>query len=233
MKMFVALTVVAVGILNSASAFAAPEELVGSWLVREENGQPQSNYYKNYYSDGRFTVEEICPVEEKNMGAGSGSSKVICYESKVRQRGSWEKIDDNTIVEKCEMGDKGNVKISYTLADGILHQSFAYNAAPEKKYSQKLCYVERLDSPKVRDRQSTKEYKVKHFGTFGSADGVVFIMDGKHYDDIDKLNADIPDDKSQIENISAIKSRNAFNYMTDEEIAAGNTGVIVITLLKK
>ncbi|MDE6534402.1 MAG: hypothetical protein K2K82_00150 [Muribaculaceae bacterium] len=73
MKMFVALAVAAFGIVNSVSVFAADSNnLLGSWLLREENGQQQSNYYKHYYSDGRFTVEEMCPVKDRVMGEGTG-----------------------------------------------------------------------------------------------------------------------------------------------------------------
>lgn len=234
MKMFVALAVSVVGLVNSVSVFAADSNnLIGSWLLREENGQQQSNYYKNYFPDGRFTVEELCPIEEKVMGEGPGSSKVTYFESKVQQKGTWEKVGDNTIVEKCEMGDKGDVKISYTLADGFLNQSFAYNNAPEKIYSQKFCHVELPDGPiAMRERKIHQEFKVKHCGTFGTVEDIVFIIDGKHYDSVDDFNAAIPDDISQVENFSCNKSTHAFKYMTDEEIAAGKAGVLIVTLKK-
>ncbi len=167
------------------------------------------------------------------MGEGPGSSKVTYFESKVQQKGTWEKVGDNTIVEKCEMGDKGDVKIYYTLNDGILNQTFAYDKAPEKIYSQKFCQVESLDGPiAMRDRKNHLEFKVKHCGTFGTVDDIVFIIDGKHYDSVDDFNAAIPDDKSQVEKFAVNKSSHAFKYMTDEEIAAGKTGVLIVTLKK-
>lgn len=216
MKKFVALAAAALGLLSSLSASAAiTDDLTGSWLIREENGQLQSDYVKNYYPNGQFTVEYLA---KESVETPDENTKVTRRNPQVQQEGTWQVVGD-TIIERCS---KGDVQIAFTLNDGNLTQSFAYPDAPEVKYTQKLAKIGVLTAKQARP------LRIDGVGTIYTDDDTVFILEGKHYTP-ETIKAALPA-ADKIERISAFKDLSVYELLTEEEIAAGKSTVIQITL---
>ncbi len=206
-------------------------KVAGIWMLLEENGQPQAHFEKTYFSDGTFRVDEFHEVEY-NPQPGDGvfvnttNGKVRVLEGTLVQRGTWEMPDGSTIIEKCEKGDKGNVKITFALYGDWMVQTFAYDKAPDKPYVQSYQIVGQVPT----EEAIALEGHIDGYGTFSRADKVVFILDNKHYNYEEFLKV-VPD-TSLVENIHFIGDGAAPNLMTDEERAAGKDRVMIVTLKK-
>lgn len=233
MKKIVTMAIAALALLQPEIHAANPQTVTGAWLLQEENGTPQSDYEKNYFSNGQFNVVKLQPLKTVEMPSDDNltiksSSKVKYQKGKVVQRGTWEMPNDSTIIEKCEWGNKGDVKIHFDLSDGQLIQNFAYDNNPAKTYTQKFTEVE----AKFPTSAESTEIRIRGVGTLGWATGTTALqIDGKRYASAEEFQQALPDPE-KIECLHCFKDGSAADMLSPAEKAAGKTGVLVVTLKK-
>ena len=221
MRKIMTLALAAFGLMMTASA-VEPNIVYGNWILVEENGIPESGYVKAYTADGRFVVNRIQEQERTE-----NSRKVVALRNVPVQKGSWELVNDSTLIEKCEWGDKGEVTIHFTTGENDLVETFAYSAAPDKQYTQKFAYMEELQ---LKDQPTS--YYFRGLGSFGGVDNLVYQIEDQRYQTMDEFRKALPTDSSKIENMSVFKDSSADYCLTAEEKAAGKCGFIVVTLKK-
>ncbi len=226
MRKFIAMAIAFVGMMIP-QCFAANPDVTGTWRITWENGEPAgdiNNYTEKIYSgDGKFYV--IMSLRKSDN----------VYGRTVVQRGDWEMVNDSTIVEKCEFGNKGYVGLHYKLADSnTMVETFMYKNNLDKVYIQKL---ERADGAPVAQQRSTSG-KVKYYttdneipgvGSFGPTDGLVYFIGDTRYSDFKDFKAACPE-ASKIESFSVLKDRSACEMLTEEEKAAGKNGIFIVKL---
>lgn len=214
--------------LSSACYALCPNSITGTWNITWENGQPLGDidYYfdKTYYPDGEFNV---CQHKRLNkMDNGS------VYSISVVQKGQWEMLNDSTIIEKCMWGNKGNVGIHFTMTDDCtLVETFAFVSNPAKVYVQKL---ERTGStqPRVRVVDASPDGHIDGIGSWGPVNTLVYFIEDKRYSNYDEFKAALPADTTLIESFGVLKDGSALETLTDEDIAAGKNGVMIVKLKK-
>lgn len=227
MKKLMILAIALGGIINSEcyALCICPNSLSATWSITWENGEPLgdiNDYFdKTYNSDGKFYV-----CEHKRQ-AESG-----VYINRVVQKGEWEMVNDSTVIEKCEWGNKGDVKINVKRTDdNTIIQTFAFDSNPEKVYVQKLEMIASPIHVRQRTNKSDEGY-IEGIGTWAPVNSLVYIIDGKRYSNYEDVKTALPEDKTQIENISVLKDGSALERLTDEEKAAGKSGIMIFNLKK-
>ncbi len=231
MKKFITAAFALAGILAPVCHTATPDVLIGKWQITTENGEPASSVYnafeKTYAPDGKFSVTESRLRSRENG--------VRVYDINEVQKGEWQIINDSTIVEKCEWGNKGDVVIRFTLnPDSTIVEKFAYNSNIDKVYVQELKPIDKeIGTRLIKDSGKVKYYttynEIPGLGSFGPTDGLVYFIGDTRYSDFKEFKAALPE-ASKIEMFSVLKDGSAYEMLTDEEKAAGKSGIFIVTL---
>lgn len=217
-----------VTLVTAFPGFAALSDILGVWEVVSENGEPVSGYYKGYFADGTFNVTHI----NERVAAGGD---VVCAVG-LEQSGLWGVDGNDAVVERCSMGDKGDVVVDFSIDGDTMTQTFAYASNPGKRYVQKF-----------RRNSTGREMRVGNVGVkVGKCDDSLVAtlrermeVPGGEQDDRcvyligdKRITAEeyraLPQESVQM--VSVIHTAEALNELTAEELAAGKTGIVRVTL---
>lgn len=228
MKKFITLAIALAATLSSACYAICPNRITGTWNITWENDKPlgdiDSYLDKTYYPDGKFNVCQHKRINKMENGS--------VYSISVVQKGQWEMLNDSTIIEKCQWGNKGNVGIHFTMTDdNTLVETFAFVSNPSKVYVQKLESTG-CQQPCVRNVDTAQGGHIDGIGSWGQVNTLVYFIEDKRYNNYDDFKAALPADTTMIESFSVLKDGSALETLTDEEKAAGKTGVMRVHLKK-